>query len=220
VQDKPIIINKKEQYNIIIVGAGGFGREVYLWAKDSFPKDKYYIKGFLDDNKLALDGFNLDINIIGDVNNYLPKKYDRFIIAIGNIDNKKKIILSLKNKKAIFISLIHPTAIVAENATIGEGVIVCPFCIVSDHVILDDFVMLNVYSSCGHDAMIGRYSILSSYSAVGGYAILEEEVFFGLKATVIPGKRIKYKSKVSANSVVMRDVPTKRMVFGVPGKNI
>ena len=41
-------------YNIIIVGAGGFGREVYLWTKDSFPDDKYKIKGFLDDNLRAL----------------------------------------------------------------------------------------------------------------------------------------------------------------------
>jgi len=77
VQDKSIIINKKEKYNIIIVGAGGFGREVYLWTKDSFPKGKYYIKGFLDDDKRALDKFNLDITIIGDIDSYLPNEYEK-----------------------------------------------------------------------------------------------------------------------------------------------
>ncbi|GAJ11396.1 unnamed protein product, partial [marine sediment metagenome] len=53
-------------YNIIIVGAGGFGREVYLWAKDSFSKDQYKIKGFLDDNPKILNNYNMDIGIIGD----------------------------------------------------------------------------------------------------------------------------------------------------------
>jgi sugar O-acyltransferase (sialic acid O-acetyltransferase NeuD family) len=220
VQNKRGEENKKLQYNIIIVGAGGFGREVYLWAKDIFSKEEYSFKGFIDDNNKALKNYNMDIDIIGNIKSYLPQEEDRFLFAIGDINKKKKIIEKLKKKNAIFLKLIHPTALVSENAKIGDGVIICPFCIVSDHVLLGDFVMMNAYSSCGHDAIIGKYSILSSYSAVGGFALLEEEVFFGLKATIIPGKKVGYKSKVSANSVVMRDVPPNRMVFGVPGKVI
>ena len=45
-------------YDIIILGAGGLGRELYLWAKDSFPKDQYKIKGFLDDNPKVLNNYN------------------------------------------------------------------------------------------------------------------------------------------------------------------
>jgi len=123
-------------------------------------------------------------------------------------------------KKVKFLKLIHPTAIVVDTAKIGDGVIICPFCLVSDNVRLDDFVMMNIYSSCGHDARVGKYCILSPYATLNGFVILENEVFLGTHSTVIPGKRVGYKSKVSANSVVMRNVPPNKIVIGVPGKAI
>lgn len=207
-------------YDIIIVGAGGFGREVYLWTKNSFPDDQYKIKGFLDDNPKILNDYNMNIGIIGDLDGYKIEKQDRFIFAIGDIDEKKRLVTRLKKKGAKFLTLIHPTAIVANTAKIGQGVIICPFCLVSDNVELYDFVMMNIYSSCGHDAKVGRYCILSPYATINGFGILEDEVFLGTHTTVIPYKKVGYKSKISANSVVMRDVPPKRMVFGVPGKSI
>jgi len=207
-------------YDIIIIGAGGFGREVYLWAKDSFPKDQYTIKGFLDDNPRILDNYNIDISIIGNLDNYEIKNQDRFLFAVGDIDIKKSLIVRFKRRGAKFLTLIHPGAIVANTAKIGEGVIICPFVTISDNVQLNNFVMLNIYSSCGHDAKVGNYCILSPYATLSGFVILEDEVFLGTHSTVIPHKRVGYKSKVSANSVVMRDVPANKMVFGVPGKAI
>lgn len=207
-------------YNIIIVGAGGFGREVYLWTKDSFPDDQYKIKGFLDDNPRILNNYNMDIGIIGDLDGYEIEKQDRFVFAIGDIDVKKRLVTRVKKKGAKFLTLIHPTAIVANTAKIGQGVIICPFVIVTDHAQLGDFVMMNIYSSCGHDVKVGNYSILSPYATLNGFVILEDEVFLGTHTTVIPGKRVGYKSKISANSVVMRNISPNKIVFGVPGKAI
>lgn len=207
-------------FNIVIVGAGGFGREVYLWSKDSLPKNQYTIKGFLDDNPNILDNYKLEVGIIGNLNDYEIQNQDRFLFAIGDIDIKKQLIIKLKERGAKFISLIHPTAIVVNTAKIGEGVIISPFCLVSDYAQLDDFVMVNGYATCGHDVKIGKYCILSPYVALNGFVILEDEVFLGTHSTVIAYKKVGYQSKVSANSVVMRDVPPNRMVFGVPGKSV
>ena len=207
-------------YNIVIVGAGGFGREVYLWAKDSFDFTKYQIKGFLSNNKSDLDNYDVKVEIIGDPDYYEIKENDRFLLAIGNIETKKRLVKRLKNKGAKFLTLIHPTAIVVNTGKIGEGVIISPFCLISDNVQLDDFVMINAYVTCGHDAKVGKYSILSVYAVLNGFVVLEDEVFLGTHATVIAGKRVGYRSKVSANSVVMRNVPPNRIVFGVPGKAI
>ena len=207
-------------YNIVIVGAGGFSREVYYWAKDSFSNDNFRIKGFLSYNKKDLNNFNLEVGIIGNDDDYKIRKNDRFIVAIGDIDIKKRAVDRLKKKGAKFISLIHPTAIIIPTAKIGEGVVICPYCLVSDDVKLDDFVMMNTYSSCGHDVQVGKYCILSPYVALNGFVTLENEVFLGTHATVISYKKVGFQAKISANSVVMRDVPPGYMVFGVPGKNI
>ena len=207
-------------YNIIIVGAGGFSRDIYYWANDTFSIDDYIIKGFLSYNQKELDGHNTKVGIIGNDDNYKIEKNDRFIIAIGDIDIRKRAINRLKKRGAKFISLIHPTALIIPIAKIGEGVVICPYCLVGDNVQLDDFVMMNIYSSCGHDVQVGKYCTLSPYVALNGFVKLENEVFVGTHATVIPYKKVGFQAKISANSVVMRNVSSKCMVFGVPGKNI
>ena len=207
-------------YNIIIVGAGGFAREIYYWANDTFSNENYKIKGFLSYNQKDLEGFNIKTDIIGDDDNYKIEENDRFVIAIGDIGIKKRAVSRLKKRGAKFISLIHPTALIVDTAKIGEGVIIYPYVIVSDCAQLGDFVMMNSYSSCGHDVKIGNYCILSPYATLNGFVILEDEVFLGTHATVISYKKVGFQAKISANSVVMRNVPSKCMVFGVPGKNI
>lgn len=209
--------------NIIIVGAGGFGREVYHWAKESFSSKKYRIKGFLDDDPNQLKNFNHKLRIIGSVlveeNCYAVKEGDKFLCAIGNIDNKKKAISVLKAKGAKFLSLIHPTAIVTETVKMGDGVIVCPFVTIADDVRVGDFSVLNFYSSCGHDAKVGNYCVLSPYATLNGFAALEDEVFLGTHSTVAANVKIGYRTKISANSAAMQDTTPHTFVYGVPGKN-
>ena len=206
-------------HEIVIVGAGGFGRELLHWAQDAFPSDKFRIKGFLCKDPNELDGFHTKLPILGDENKYEVKDEDRFLFAIGNVDIKERVVSALKKKGARFISLIHPTARVAPTARIGEGVVICPFVIVSDCAEVGDFVTLNYYSSCGHDTKIGPYCILSPYAIVGGASILEERVFMGMHATIAPCKRVGRGSKISANSAAMNDVSPNTLVYGVPGVN-
>ena len=206
-------------HDIIIIGAGGFGREVYNWAKESFPSKNFKIKGFLSKNPSDLDNFNIGVRILGEESTYDIKEKDRFIIAIGDIDTKKLVVANLKKKGAQFLTLIHPTAIISSTAKIGTGAIICPFALVSDHAVLDDFVLMNFYSSCGHDAKVGKYCVLSPYATINGFGILEDEVFLGTHSTVTPNKKIGYRAKISANSVAMHDVSARSLVFGVPGKH-
>ncbi len=209
-------------FDVVIAGAGGFGREVYQWAKNSFQDDEFKIKGFLDDDPKVLDNFDIDVGIIGgllqETDTYEVKENDRFIIAVGNIAIKKKAVSQLKNMGAKFLTLIHPTAIVSDTAKLGEGAVICPFATVSDSVVLDDFAMLNFYASCGHDARVGKYCILSPYATLNGFAVIEDEVFLGTHAAVALYKKVGCGSKISANSVAMDDVPAHSLVYGVPGK--
>lgn len=205
-------------FNIVIVGAGGFGREVYRWAKDSFPCTQYRIKGFLSNRPEDLDGFEHDERILGDDLGYAVQEDDRFLFAIADVEVKKRIVVRMKVRSARFLTLIHPTAVVASSARIGEGVIICPFALVSDHAVLGDFVLMNFYSSCGHDAKVGKYSIFSPYATANGFVNIEDGVFLATHATVTAHRRVGRGAKISANSVAMQDVPAGALVYGVPGK--
>ncbi len=203
--------------DIVIVGAGGFGREVYGWAKDVFSKDRYTFKGFLDKDPDSFKGHHLTLPVLGDEGTYAIQENDRFVLAIGEGNVKKSIVLELKQKGAQFLTLVHPTAIVAGTAKLGEGVVICPFAVVCDGVVLDDFVMMNLYASCGHDARVGKYSILCPYTAVNGDVVIGEQVYLGSHSTVARYKKVGQKAKVSANSTVMQDVPEHGFVYVVPG---
>ena len=206
-------------HEIVIVGAGGFAREVHHWAVNTFSDDAFTIKGFLSSNPHDLERFEISCPIIGDVETHNIQEEDRFLLAIGDIDTRKRVVNCLKKGGAQFLTLIHPTAIVTETATLGEGVIVCPFATVSDHCQLGDFVLMNFYSSCGHDAKIGNYCVLSPYSTINGYATVEDEVFLGTHSTVAPYKRVGRRTRISANSAAMYDIPALSFVVGVPGKH-
>lgn len=202
---------------ILIVGAGGFGREVLQWARHAWPDCADRFGGFLSADTSLLDGFDSGLHVLGTPDDYRPAKGDGLLLAIGIPGVRRQVAESLLARRAEFLTLVHPTAIVASSATIGIGSIICPYAIVSDAVRLGRFMLLNYHSSLGHDASVGDYAVLSPYAALGGGAHAGDDVFLGLHASVGPGKRIGARSKVSANSAALSDAPAESLVYGVPG---
>src|SRR5436190_2704357 len=113
---------------LLIVGAGGFGREVLDWAL-AVPAEKrdWAVFGFLDDRANILDGKNCAFPIVGTAETYNFTNTDRVICAIGDPATRLKYCRLLKSHGAQFITLIHPTAIIGSNNHIGEGCIFCPY---------------------------------------------------------------------------------------------
>jgi len=211
---------------IVIVGGGGFGREVYDWANDFIRaqplnggEGTWSVKGFLDDNPRCLDGFDMDVPLLGPIVGYATSRTERFVLAIGTVAAKRAVVAQLRPHGARFLTLVHPTAAVSPSARLGEGVVLCPFTTVSSHATVGNFVTLNCYAFVAHDSKVGDYAVFSGYAAVNGFSELAEDVFLGTRATVVLKKRVGPGAKVSAGSVAMEDVPAGSLVQGVPGKH-
>lgn len=57
--------------NLVIIGAGGMGRTMYNIALECLGfKTEFQIKGFLDDDLSALDGFDGYPPVLGKVSDY------------------------------------------------------------------------------------------------------------------------------------------------------
>ena len=77
---------------IIIVGAGGCGREVANWIEDiNKVKETWNILGFLDDNLTALDGIPCKYKIIGRIADHQPAKNVYYAMGIANPAIKKTV---------------------------------------------------------------------------------------------------------------------------------
>jgi sugar O-acyltransferase (sialic acid O-acetyltransferase NeuD family) len=207
--------------SIVIVGAGGFGREVCAWVEDAIAAGApWQIRGFLDQNPRSLEGFDLPYPALAGPDDYTPQAGDELICAIGDPRAKRDVVSKLLLRGARFARLIHPTALVGSRCTLGTGVVLCPRAVVTCDVVLGDFAMLNVAATVGHDASIGAWSTLSGHADITGRTVLGEGVFAGSHAVVLPGVRVGDNAIVAAGSVAMRHVPVGQTVVGVPAKKL
>lgn len=206
--------------DIVIVGAGGFAREIQCLLPDFLQDTPHRLKGFLGRDQGVASIHDIGKSLLADPEHYEPEKNDRLILAIGDMDARRRTVESLLSKGGRFLQLIHPTAFVAPSASLGTGVVVYPFAAVSNGAVLADYVKLNYYASVGHDARLGKYCLLAPYATVNGFGILEDDVYLSTHATVTPEVCVGQRTKVSANSAVMNNVPPDSLVFGVPGRAV
>ena len=132
--------------HLIIIGVGGFAREVYWHAQESIGYGtEWDIKGFLDgDVKLPNAEYEkIALPLLGDINTYIAYKNDVFICAIGMPAIRKKIIEKIQVKKWEFMNLIHKTAKIQGNTKIGIGNIMCPYTHINDGADMRNHVVMN-----------------------------------------------------------------------------
>ena len=211
--------------NLIIIGVGGFAREVYWHAQNSHGfGTEWQIKGFLDgDVKLSADDYKKlpeNIPVLGDVASYKICANDVFTCAIGTPQVRKKLIEKILSRGGEFINLIHKTSYIVPSAKIGRGVILAARTNVNDLSVIEDFVVINSVSGTGHDSKVGKFSCIMSGVNVTGGTQIGEEVFIGSNAVFSPHCKIGDGAFVGMGSVVLKKVGAGKKVFGNPAIEI
>ena len=206
--------------DVIIVGAGGFGREVVQIINDNNKiKREYNILGFIDDNANALNGKKCNYAILDSISSHSPKSECIYICAIANPLLKEKIMLQLKQNGAKFESLIHHTASVSEYASLGEGLVAYPNSWIGADAIIGDFVTL-LSSNIGHDAQVGSFTTISSNCDLTREVNIGKRCFLGSSVSIIPERKIGDDVYICAGSVVFTNVKEGRKVMGYPAKRV
>lgn len=207
--------------NIVIVGAGGFGREVFNHAEDCIRVGAdWKIKGFIDDNLKALDNYDYPQKVIGTIKEYIPEENDFFICAIGSPKTKKIVVGALLQRGAKFEKLIHPSVKIGRNVKIGKGVVLCPNVTLTCDISIGNYAMVNCTSGCGHDSVIGDYCTISSYCDVTGFCKLGEGVFFASHVCMRPSSKVGDWTRVGINSCVIMNIKAGISAFGNPAVRI
>lgn len=206
---------------LVIIGAGGFGREVYAAIEDTNRvKQQWDVIGFLDVDAHMLDRFPHYPSILGDDHALRNLGSPNVVCAVGNPKTRKQIVQRLDYLQARWATIIHPDARIGPGVSIGKGCILCAGAMVTADAHLGNHVHINCRTTIGHDTRIGDYCTLSPHIVVCGHASLEEGCFLGSNATILPSVRIGAWATVGAGTVAVRNVAAGRTVFGVPAKEI
>lgn len=206
--------------DIVIIGAGGYGREV-TWLLEDINKEnpQWNILGFIDDNE-SIQGKQLgEYKVIG-TTDYLFEKELTVVIAIANPFIRREVYNKLKDTKNIFPTLIHPSVIYSDSVTFGQGVIVSAGSIVTIDITIEDFVIIDRGCNIGHDTKISKFSTLLPSTTVSGNVHIEENLLIGTGSTIIQGLTLGENSIIGAGAVVTKDIPMNCTAVGIPAKPI
>lgn len=207
---------------IVIIGAGGFGREVKVLIDDINKISPTYIfKGYYDDGfdkGILINGYRV-LGSISDLNDSSTSM--QVAVAIGDPNTKRRIIEQLNNPNIVYPTLIHPSVICSEDfVSVGMGSIICAGNILTCNIEIQDFVILNLMCTVGHDTTIKRYSSIMPSVNISGEVILNESVYIGTGAKIINQLEIGENTIIGAGAVVSKSLPSNCTAVGIPAKII
>lgn len=207
--------------DLIIIGAGGMGRQVYLFAQSckGFGKE-YTIKGFLDDDPHAMDGFDDYPPLLGSVNGYQIQPNDIFFNSIGDVVSKKRCISKILERGGDFITLIHPTVGISQGTKIGKGCMISSRVGIGTETEIGDFCLIQDNAIIGHDVHVGNFCRVDCNVVLIAGVKLDDGVCVHTSSVVNHNVHIGENAVVGALSFVIRNVKPGISVQGNPAKRI
>ena len=211
--------------DLILIGGGGFAMEILCYLQDLnniSEEKKVKVVGVVDSGRPRLEDaesiLGYSLTHWGNLKSVdVPNR--KFIIGIGNPVIREKIRGEIVDYGGQLISVVHPSAYVAQSATIHTGAIVAPFVFVGPMATVGTNSVLNTYASVGHDAKVGPSAVLSPYAALNGSGKCGRAAFLGSQAIVAPSIMLGNNSKLSAGSILMKDTKDNCLAVGNPAKS-
>lgn len=220
-------INNEKTEKIVIIGAGGFGREVVshirdinAYAEANGLPPQWEILGFIDDGTPDVElCHRFGLNHLGGSGHFdaLPEG-TFYIIAIGNGSVRRKIAERADAAGLRAATLVHPESTIGSLCEIGEGTIVCPGTRITCNLSVGKHCQLNLNVTVGHEAVIEDFATIFPLNAISGFVRLCEESTIGANSVINPGVTVGEGAYVGSGAAVNKDVPEYTLVAGVPAQ--
>ncbi len=206
--------------HLVIIGAGGMGRTMYDMACESIGYgNNFDIKGYIDDNVLALSAFQNYPPMLGTIADYQPQPDDVFICSIGG-QSRRLCMESIIQRGGEFLTMIHTTARIGINVRIGEGTIIGAFSSIGADACVGKYNLIQSYTVVGHDVRIGNWNRIDTHVTIVGGVIIQNEVDIYTAAVLNHNVVVEDNAHVAACSFVIRKVKSGTTVVGNPAKRL
>lgn len=210
---------------IIIIGAGGFGREVadIVHAINSASdQPRWRLLGIADDSPSEVNLLRLQqrsLHHLGSIDELIARP-DRphYVIGVGDPAARRDLANRLQREGFPAATLIHPDATIGSRVAISEGTILCAGVRLTTNIILGRHVHLNLNATVGHDTTIGDFVSINPLASISGDCLVETDALIGVAAILLNGIQVHTGAVVGGNSCVVNDVPPGATVKGVPAR--
>lgn len=205
--------------NIVIIGAGGFAKEVALLIDDINKANTIWdILGYIDEK---VGDFNGKYPIVGNDDWLLNYNEEIYVVfGIGSPQLTKKLVAKFSiNPNIKYPNLIHPNAIGDwERIELGKGNIICASNTFTTDIQIGNFNIFNLDCTLGHDSIIGDCNVFNpSVNMSGGFAI-GSFCLIGTGVTILQYISIADNIIVGAASLITKNLELKGTYIGSPAK--
>lgn len=200
---------------LVIVGAGGFAREV-LWLARRQGRE---IAGFLVDDDALQGQLINDVPVIGKSADWARFPDTSLVIAIGAPRARMSVAMRLKSQgQPDFATLVDPAAIVGDRVSIMPGAMICAGVICTTDIRIGEHAILNLNSTVGHDTVFGDFVTVAPNASISGNVVLGTGTEIGTGAALREKIVVGDGALVGMGSVVTRDVAPNSVVVGNPAR--
>jgi len=206
---------------LVIVGAGGFGREVLdIVEATNAVSPMFDLIGFVDDD----DSLDLELlnrrgaAFLGSVD-VLADLDACYVIAIGSPSARRSVAARIACWPRHPVSMVHPLSTIASEVRLEPGAVLAPGARISTNIRIGPHFHANPNATVGHDCVIGGHVTLSPGAHISGNVTLGDGVLVGTGAVVIQGCTVGEWAVIGAGAVVVRDVAAGATVAGVPARS-
>lgn len=198
---------------IVIMGAGGMGREALAWAIDTYPERQ--VVGFLEDRGAEAGKTVAGVPVLGTAD-WLEANRADCVVAIGAPRSRQRAMGRLHRLGMSPLTVVHPSAYVGPGVRLGEGTIVCPNVTLTRDIMVGDAVIVNYGAQIGHDCRIGDFVFVAPGVNLAGNVAVGVGTDIGIGASIIQGTAIGAWTRVGAGAAVIHDIPDGVTAVGVP----
>lgn len=202
---------------LVLVGSGGHAKVVVEILEESA---EFQIAGCTSvDGSPDLLGYPV---LGGDdlLPQLLQDGVQHVFVAIGENDLRQKLIVHTTGLGFTLVNAISPRAIISRRARLETGIVIMPGAIINAESKIEEGAIINTGATIDHDCLVGRYAHVAPGVNLAGTVSIGAGAFLGIGSRVVPGVSVGCWAVVGAGAVVVRDVPDRVTVAGVPARII
>jgi sugar O-acyltransferase (sialic acid O-acetyltransferase NeuD family) len=210
---------------LVIVGAGGFGREVVELVRAvnaSAAEPVWDLLGVVDDQPSEENLTRLEravVTYLGTTDWFVDAGRDvRFVVAIGSPQVRETVATKIESQGRCAAVLVHPDATVGGGVELGAGTIVGAGARLTANISVGRHVHIDTNVTVGHDTTLGDYVRLNPGSSISGDCAVGPGVLVGVGAVVLNQRIVGKGALIGGGACVVHDVRTCAVVKGVPAK--
>jgi sugar O-acyltransferase (sialic acid O-acetyltransferase NeuD family) len=204
---------------LVVWGAGGHARVV---ADIIRLGGKYEIVGFLDDVEPARHRtWFCGAQILGgqeQLGLLQSQGVRHALLAIGDCQTRQLLARIVRDAGFALATAVHPSAVVANDAHIAAGTVVAAGAVVAPGSTVGENVIINTCASVDHECAVAEAAHIGPGAHLGGRVTVGRGTWIGIGVSVIAGVRVGDGSVIGAGAVVVNDIPSAVVAFGVPAK--